>query len=220
MRIINWNRWSVSLETMLKWLVWAKDLGRKYFNNFNVGLQGYACWCTHYVSEQQQQHNKVKPLQMKSYWIWVFIWTNRLEEIERGWTDRRWHRSRSAGRCAVCRVVSGAGLLILRGRGRLSFSSASEDLQGWRGGPKSSQEETKLLKDMVQRCYYTAGLQKPEGVKTFMSRGFSLCGFVGACLVSIPEISILGGLKLAGSSTLKLTWVLVPSMVEDLCMPK
>lgn len=63
-------------------------------------------------------------------------------------------------------------------------------------------------------------LQKPEGVKTFMSRGLSLCGRVGARLASMPEISILGGMNLAGSSTLKLTWLLVPSMVEDFCMPK
>lgn len=63
-------------------------------------------------------------------------------------------------------------------------------------------------------------LQKPEGVKTFMSRGLSLCGRVGARLASMPDNSILGGMKLAGSSTLKLTWVLVLSMVEDFCMPK
>lgn len=63
-------------------------------------------------------------------------------------------------------------------------------------------------------------LQKPEGVKTFMSRGLSLCGRGGTGLASMPEISILGGMKLAGSSTLKFTWVLVLSIVEDFCMPK
>lgn len=63
--------------------------------------------------------------------------------------------------------------------------------------------------------------QKPEGVKTFMSRGLSLCGRGGgARLASIPVISILGGTKLAGSSTLKLPVVLLPSIVEDFCMPK
>lgn len=39
------------------------------------------------------------------------------------------------------------------------------------------------------------GVQKPEGVKTFMSRGLSLCGRGGAGLASMPEISILGGMK-------------------------
>lgn len=63
-------------------------------------------------------------------------------------------------------------------------------------------------------------LQKPEGVKTFMSRGLSLCGRGGTRFASMPEISILGGMKLAGFSPVKLTWVLVPSMVEDFCMPK
>lgn len=63
--------------------------------------------------------------------------------------------------------------------------------------------------------------QNPEGVKMFMSRGLSLCGLGGgACLASTPEISILGGTKLAGLSTLKLPAVLLPSMVEDFCTPK
>lgn len=39
------------------------------------------------------------------------------------------------------------------------------------------------------------GFQKPEGVKTFMSRGLSLCGRGGAGLASMPEISILGAMK-------------------------
>lgn len=70
--------------------------------------------------------------------------------------------------------------------------------------------------ELLDRC------QKPEGVKTFMSRGLSLCGRGGgaARLASRPVISILGGMKLAGSSTLKLPAVLLPSIVEDFCMPK
>lgn len=74
---------------------------------------------------------------------------------------------------------------------------------------------------MWQRDELLDSLQKPEGVKTFMSRGLSLCGLGGgAFLASRPVISILGGMKLVGSSTLKLPAVLVPSMVEDFCMPK
>lgn len=54
-----------------------------------------------------------------------------------------------------------------------------------------------------------------------MSRGLSLCGRVwGGLLPSMPLISILGGLNLAGSSTMRLTWVLMPSMVLDFCTPK
>lgn len=54
-----------------------------------------------------------------------------------------------------------------------------------------------------------AQAQKPDGVNTFMSRGLSLCGRGGGGrLASIPVISILGGMKLAGSSTFSLTCVL------------
>lgn len=53
-----------------------------------------------------------------------------------------------------------------------------------------------------------------------MSRGLSLCGRGGALLTSMPEISILGGMKLAESVTLKFAGVFVPSTVGDFCMPK
>jgi len=64
--------------------------------------------------------------------------------------------------------------------------------------PESPATETEQLQD-----------QKPDGVNTFMSRGLSLCGRGGGIdLASIPVISILGGMKLAGSSTFSLTCVL------------
>lgn len=72
---------------------------------------------------------------------------------------------------------------------------------------KSNQIEIKEL----LRMWYTGvtiqlvWLQNPEGVKTFMSRGLSLCARGGACFASTPEISILGGMKLAGSCTSRLT---------------
>lgn len=54
-----------------------------------------------------------------------------------------------------------------------------------------------------------AGVQKPDGVNTFMSRGLSLCGRGGGGrLSSIPVIAILGAMNLAGSSTFSLTCVL------------
>lgn len=89
--------------------------------------------------------------------------------------------------------------------------------------PEDRQKKTKhkqTLRMWNRRSSYIAGLQKPDGVKTFMSRGLSLCGREFCRLASMSEISILGGINFVGSSTLRLTWVLVPSMVEDFCRPK
>lgn len=60
--------------------------------------------------------------------------------------------------------------------------------------------------------------QKPDGVRMFMSRCFSLWG--AAFFPSTPPRSILADLKLAGSSTERFTWVLMPSRVVDFGTPK
>lgn len=85
---------------------------------------------------------------------------------------------------------------------------------------KNKTKNKQTLRMWNRRSSYIAGLQKPDGVKTFMSRGLSLCGRGFCRLASMSEISILGGRNFVGSSTLRLTWVLVPSMVEDFCRPK
>lgn len=60
--------------------------------------------------------------------------------------------------------------------------------------------------------------QKPDGVRMFMSRCLSLCA--DAFFPSAAVTSRLEDLKLAGSSTARFTWVLMPSRVVDFWSPK
>lgn len=101
--------------------------------------------------------------------------------------------------------------------------SLSRNLQGSRGGRRGHESKLATMQEGGKKekgSRHLGWSQKPDGVKTFISRGFSLWGRGETRLDSVSEISILGGMNLAGSSTFWLICVLVPSIVEDFCRPK
>lgn len=125
-------------------------------------------------------------------------WNPLLVGVRVQWCSWRWSPFLSA---------SGKFVLEQKNAGK----HTNNQMGGWGGGGKLWHRGA---------SWQLVWLQKPEGVKTFMSRGLSLCGRCETCLGSETEISILGGRNLAGSSTLRLIWVFVPSIVEDFCRPK
>lgn len=191
------------------------------------GQKGVAIQCTHYVTGQQQY--KAVPSLGATNEVTSFVF----------YLDQRFGRHRKVmvwryrGQQSIWRSPLGGGAVqwCLWGWWANAVDSPHSSQPQWTCKETEGTEEGREAKEQpdgwkLLRMWHKGATtqlvwcQKPEGVKTFMSRGLSLCGRGGTRLASMPEISILGGMKLEGSSTLRFTWVLVPSMVEDFCRPK